>query len=987
MSETPLDWFNNRPLGVKLTVIFLSVILIPMVILAYLTFRVIDARLLKEARDQMSVGLKAARTEYYAHGDQMRYGMLQAASMKEMQSAVARKDKAYLKTVLLQWHQMRPYVDIWSVVDAQGRVIARLNAEYAGDVPDINGVVAQALTTGQPVVSSESLDRDMLKFEGNEFNEKVSMYKPGSAGNLKPDNGPDVNVMGLMVVVPVLDERQRPVGAIVTGDVFNNDVYVADTVSYKMPGLYTSIALDGVRIATNLTDNNGRYLNSSRLDEESLKGVRAGDVAFSEWNQQDTTYLSLSEPIRDNKGKIIGSLSVAVSKERLWAIQKETQGIIILITLFGLSISLGAAVISTYRITRPLKTLKDKLAAFAAGDIRTRIEVASGGTKDELKMLARTFNSMMDDVSRREEEKASYLNEIEARNREFAELNDSLRVKSEEIEVAYEETQSQTEELHSVNEELRLLNEDLDHKNIELKKANVTITVEEAALKKAKDKLRLIYDSIQEYVLLVDSDRKIMEANRHFIKSFKTTETSVIGREIYGVFGMETPGRACPVKKSIDASMPVTQEMNTPDGKVLMWHSFPLIDLASARASVEPSMAVVYIQDITEQRLMSQRLTQSDKLSSLGELVSGVAHELNNPLTGIMCFSELLMEDDLPVDAVGKLRKINNASLRCKKIIDNLLTFARWKRPEKKYDNVNNIIIGSVDLRAYQLKVDNVELELDLDDDIPGTMLDENQIHQVFLNLINNGRDAIMDTGRGGRIKITTRRRDDRLIIKFEDNGKGMSKDVARRIFDPFFTTKSVGSGTGLGLSISYGIINEHGGNISVISTPGAGATFIVELPIIERLADHAEELTEADVFADRYAGMGNGFKALIIDDETIVLDLLQDTLEHSGFEVEKSSDGFDALGKFKSAVFDLIISDIKMPGLDGKGFYRELRQIDPDAAKKVIFITGDSMNKETQDFLKGTGNLSLKKPFTINQLNEVISRLLDEKGRDSKID
>ncbi|MBI5561882.1 MAG: response regulator [Deltaproteobacteria bacterium] len=968
-----ITFFDNRPMGVKLTIVFLSVILIPMSMLAYLSYRVIDARLLKEAKEQLNIGLKAAWTEYYVHGDQMRYGMLQAASMKEIKAAVASRDRRYLKEALLQWHQMRPYVDVWMFVDAKGAVISRLNTDHAGDAIGLNGMVSRALATGAPQISTEVLDRDALKFEGNELNERVSIYKAGADARLKAGEWPSVDVMGLMVVTPVLDERQQAIGAIITGDVYNNDDYVPRTVAYKLPGLYTTIVLNGAHIATNFNEGSGRRIEGTRLDAAIVKDMEAGNPTFREWSLQDTAFLSIFEPILDYKGKVIGGLGVGVSKERLWGIQKETQVVIVLITLLGLGVSLAAAMVSTYKITRPLKSLKEKLRAFAGGDLHASIGVDwDASTRDELKELAHTFNSMMDEVSKREEEKASYLNEIEVRNREFSELNEALKVKNEEIEVAYEETQSQTEELHSINEELRLLNEDLDRKNVELKRANVTITVEEEALKKTKDKLRLIYDSIQDYILLVDYDRRIVETNRHFMRKFRTNEAFVIGRDVYGFFGMDTPARACPVKKSIDSSMPVTQEVNTPDGRVLTWHSFPLME-----EDAEPRMAVVYIQDITDQRLLSQRLVQSDKLSSLGELVSGVAHELNNPLTGIMCFSELLMEDGLGSDAVSKLKKINDASHRCKKIIDNLLTFARWKRPEKRFENINNIIIGSVDLRAYQLRVDNIELELDLDENIPGTMLDENQIHQVFLNLINNARDAIMEMGAAGRIKITSRRRGERIVIKFEDNGKGMSGEVVTRIFDPFFTTKAVGTGTGLGLSISYGIINEHGGVISVVSSPGAGATFIMELPIIESLDERPEAAQSPDESTARFAGMGKGLRALVLDDEPVVLDLLDATLGNCGFEVEKSSDGVDALEKFSTGSYDIIVSDIKMPGLDGKGFYREIKEANPEAAKRIIFITGDGMNKETQEFLRQTGNSFLKKPFTINQLNEAIARLI----------
>ncbi|MEK7772958.1 MAG: histidine kinase dimerization/phospho-acceptor domain-containing protein, partial [Deltaproteobacteria bacterium] len=343
-------------------------------------------------------------------------------------------------------------------------------------------------------------------------------------------------------------------------------------------------------------------------------------------------------------------------------------------------------------------------------------------------------------------------------------------------------------ELHAINEELRLLNEDLDRKNAELKKANTIITMEEQELETAKDKLRLIYDSITEFILLVDHDYGVMEANRHFAEKFNISESTAVGRNIYGFFGITPPGN-CPIKTAIKTGKSADAEITAADGSILLWRAFPLLS-----EGVEPEMAVVYIRDITEHRHLQSRLLQSDKLSSLGELVSGVAHELNNPLTGIMCFSELLLEQGgMDEGASSKIRKINEASHRCKKIIDNLLTFARWKRPEKKYESVNRVIRNSVDLRAYQLKVENIEVEADLDETLPCTMIDDNQLLQVFLNLINNARDAIVDTGKPGRVRITSRKNGDKIVIRFEDTGKGIHQSVAGKIFDPFFTTKEVG--------------------------------------------------------------------------------------------------------------------------------------------------------------------------------------------------
>lgn len=966
MEKSPLRIFSSMPVGIKLTAIFVLVVLAPMLLLAFVSYKVIDTRLMAHAHDEVSNGMKAAWTEYYIRGEQMRYGMLQASSMDEIKKAVARGDAEYLRKVMTVWRQMRPYVDIWAVTDGKGRVTARINSQFTGDELSLGGLVSHALASKTPQVSTEVIPEEVIRLEGNSVSEMASLPDENGLGTR-------TDVLALTVVTPVLDDRQRAVGAIVTADVLNNDNFVPDMVSYKLPGLFTTITAGGTRIATNLSAPGGGTFRGSRVEGEAAELVMEGRSAYAEWNARGMVLISRFEPIKNFKGNVIGSLDVGLSKDRTWAIQKGNQKAVAVVTLLGLSFSILAALISSRRITRPLKELKEKLSAFGAGDTGARIDIeAFGGFKDrgdELSVLAASFNKMMDDVSLREKEKGRYLKEIELKGQALAGLNENLRVANEELEIAYEETQSQTEELHAINEELKLLNEDLDRKNIELQNANRTITREEEELKAAKNKLRLIYDSIRDYVLQVGYDYSILEANRHFLETMGLTEQSVTSRGVYEVFGAQPPlPIICPIRKSIDTLSPAELELTTPEGKVLVWQSYPM---AGGDGS-EPRSAVVYIQDVTEKRLLTQKLIQADKLSSLGELVSGVAHELNNPLTGIMCFSELLLEERLGESADAKLRKVNDASHRCKKIIENLLTFARWKRPEKKYDDVNRIIKDSVEFRTYQLSMDNIEIRLDLGQSVPGTMVDASQIQQVFLNLINNARDAIREKGPSGRIEITSRLSGGKIVVSVTDTGKGFSEEVANRLFDPFFTTKDVGKGTGLGLSISYGIINEHGGNIYASSRPRVGTTFVVELPVIED--DEFSFAGEGRSRQDRVSVKGK--RALVLDDEPIVLDLLADSLTGFGFEVEKHSSAEDAVKRISGSDFDLIISDIKMPGLGGKGFYREVERVCPEALRKIIFISGDSMGEETLAFLETIGNQSLKKPFTLDELSEAVSRM-----------
>ena len=955
------------PVGFKLTAIFIMVVLAPMLLLAFVSYRVIDARLMTHARGEVSNGMKAAWTEYYTRGEQMRYGMLQAVSMEEIKKAVSRGDAEYLRKVMSVWRQMRPYVDMWVITDANGKVIARINSQFKGDELLLGGFVSHAIKSRVPQVSTEIIPAEVIKLEGNSVSE-MAAFPEGA-------NGAQSEALALTVVTPVLDDRQTPIGAIVTADVLNNDNFVPDMVSFKFPGLFTTITAGGRRIATNMAAPGGGTMRGTRVEGEAREALAGGVPSFIEWEVDGLGLISRFEPIKDFKGRVIGSLDVGLSKESTWAVQRGNQKAVAVVTLLGLSLSVLAAIISARRITRPLRELKDKLAAFGAGDAGARMDLAEFGAYrgrgDELSVLAAGFNKMMDDVNLREAEKARYLAEIEHKGQALSGLNENLRVANEELEIAYEETQSQTEELHAINEELKLLNEDLDRKNLELQKANRTITMEEQALKLARNKLRLIYDSIRDYILLVGYDYSILEANRHFLETAGLTEQTVAGRSIYEVLGAAPPQAGnCPIRRSIDTLLPSETEMTTPEGKVLLWQSYPI----EAGDGADSRRAVVYIQDITEKRLLTQKLIQSDKLSSLGELVSGVAHELNNPLTGIMCFSELLLEDRLGENADSKLRKINDASHRCKKIIENLLTFARWKRPEKKYEDINRIIRESAEFRAYQLSMDNIGIMLDLSGSVPGTMIDANQIQQVLLNLINNAGDAIREKGAGGRIEIASRLNNGKIVVSVSDTGNGFSEEVARRIFDPFFTTKDVGKGTGLGLSISYGIINEHGGNIYASSRPRVGTTFVVELPVAAEeglnLYAPSHQPRVERVFVD-------GKKALVLDDEEIVLDLLADTLSGFGFEVHRCSSAEEALERISLLGYELIISDIKMPGLGGMGFYREVERIKPEVLKNIMFISGDSMCAETREFLNATGNPSLKKPFSIDDLSEAVAKMV----------
>jgi two-component system NtrC family sensor kinase len=230
------------------------------------------------------------------------------------------------------------------------------------------------------------------------------------------------------------------------------------------------------------------------------------------------------------------------------------------------------------------------------------------------------------------------------------------------------------------------------------------------------------------------------------------------------------------------------------------------------------------LNDVTERKAMEQQVLLTNKLASIGELASGVAHELNNPLTTVMGYAQLLIESkDVPEHIKSDLDKVYQESQRAARIVQNLLSFARRRRPEKTYFDINNLVQKTLDLRSYELKVNNISLFVNLKPDMPEITADYHQIQQVILNILINAEQALTEMRRRGKITLTTSAVKDRIRINIADNGPGISESNIDKIFDPFFTTKELGKGTGLGLSVCHGIVTAHGGKIYVESEKGKG--------------------------------------------------------------------------------------------------------------------------------------------------------------------
>lgn len=379
---------------------------------------------------------------------------------------------------------------------------------------------------------------------------------------------------------------------------------------------------------------------------------------------------------------------------------------------------------------------------------------------------------------------------------------------------------------------------------------------------------------------------------------------------------------------------------------------------------------------VTRLKTTQAQLVQSEKLSGIGEFVAGVAHELNNPLTAVMGFSEMLLQAPGQPKQERYLDLILKSAQRCQKIVQNLLSFARLHPPERRVANVNTLIEGAVEFMQYQLRTSNIEIVTRFDPRLPDAMLDSHQMQQVFLNIINNARQAIESKGDKGRLLISTESIPPHMRIIFQDDGPGIPQENLPKLFDPFFTTKEIGKGTGLGLSLCYGVVTEHGGTIQVHSKPGEGAAFAIELPLVAPSEIKSLKPLEA-LPQNSNATVGLGKRVLVIDDEEQILEMVRSELTQRGYQVDTVQDGAAALRCLNETRYDLALCDWKMPGLSGRDVYQRLMASKPMLCQRFIFITGDLVSDKVQEFLKDSKTPCLSKPFSLAEFRVAIEQAL----------
>jgi CheY-like chemotaxis protein/anti-sigma regulatory factor (Ser/Thr protein kinase) len=304
------------------------------------------------------------------------------------------------------------------------------------------------------------------------------------------------------------------------------------------------------------------------------------------------------------------------------------------------------------------------------------------------------------------------------------------------------------------------------------------------------------------------------------------------------------------------------------------------------------------------------------------------------------------------------------------------LSFARQRPPERKWTDLNHVLDAVVEILIYELRTNNIKITRDYAPSLPKLLVDPHQVQQVFLNIVNNARQAIEAHRPHGAIRLSTRARGERVQVRFEDDGPGMSAETQAKIFDPFFTTKPVGKGTGLGLSLSYGIIQEHGGTISVESQVGKGTTFLIEFPVTSGDETAPSAALAPSSSAPKLHGAGK--KILIVDDEEDIVELARKSLERQGYTVRTALNGEGALRHLAHDQFELIVSDWKMPGLNGQQLYERLLEIQPLSAQRMIFMTGDVLSEKTERYLQEHEKICLTKPFSLADFERAIRKTFD---------
>ncbi|MFN7140506.1 MAG: ATP-binding protein, partial [Limisphaerales bacterium] len=492
-----------------------------------------------------------------------------------------------------------------------------------------------------------------------------------------------------------------------------------------------------------------------------------------------------------------------------------------------------------------------------------------------------------------------------------------------------------------------------------------------------EERYRSLFDQASEGIIICDAgDLRIIELNATAQRLLGLTQAQALQRCLPTVCNAAHPVCIAPTSATDWFHWACQQpQLNL----VSKNGSNTLTELDGAPIDFEGRKAYqFFFREVTERSKLEQQLRQAEKLSALGQMISGVAHELNNPLAVIRGYLEMILTNhQLSPQTRNDLEKITLESARATKLVKNFLAFAREQPPERETININELIERGVDLRKHDFRRAGVQVTLHLQLDLPTTEADADQFQQILTNLINNAIQAMERTASTDRrLKLTSKQIGQLIQVSVEDNGPGVPAEIEQKIFEPFFTTKEVGVGTGLGLSIAHSIMTEHKGKIFYQRSSLGGAGFVLELPVLEKSTPSSSETVTATKPRSRQTRSG---RILVLDDELALAELLCDMLKMLGHQPTFCLHPQAALDLINQRHFDLILSDFRMPGMTGKEFHDAVFRRDRNLAKRIIFLTGDIISDETFDFIRTHGNAHLEKPFQLEDLAHTIAAKLAE--------
>ncbi|MDB4890427.1 MAG: sensor protein [Gemmatimonadetes bacterium] len=485
-------------------------------------------------------------------------------------------------------------------------------------------------------------------------------------------------------------------------------------------------------------------------------------------------------------------------------------------------------------------------------------------------------------------------------------------------------------------------------------------------MKQAEWRFRTLFRAAPDAVLTVlHATGRIREANDAVREVFGLEPHQIIGRTLVElILPIDRATMTSALTAAFEGS-PARAEVQV----TLPGGATRVVALAASRLpEADPPSVLLIGRDMTQERELRVRLMESDRLAAVGELVAGVAHEVNNPLSSISAFAQLLLrETTLTPSQRESIEVIRAETMRASQVVKDLLAFARRSEPQRAPLDVNGVVARTVRMRQYQFSEASVVVDTDLAEDLPSVMGDARQLQQVCLNLLTNSVQAMAPNG--GTLRVRTYSADGAVVLEVSDSGSGIPTHVRAHIFEPFFTTKQEGEGTGLGLSVSYGIITAHRGSIEVTETSSVGTTFRVTLPAVSTPPSDADGANESTPFTLRSPLAG--IRLLFVDDEPALRSGMEAFGKMRGFSVVAAADGVAALEAARTGGVDAVVCDLRMPGMDGYAFHEQLRVERPGLAARTVFITGDVVTSISR------GSVSrqpvLTKPFSFDKIEEAL--------------